>query len=149
MTRILLLTVLIAASTACRDESPRVRPFTAATCRDSELGCPRPIFAVSNLRHSLAYYRDQLGFKIDWEYGEPADFASVSRSDTTIFLGQMAGRAPGALWVFAKHVDALHTELKRRGARIEMPPTDMPWGSREMHVRDRDNNLIRFAGPPK
>jgi uncharacterized glyoxalase superfamily protein PhnB len=33
----------------------------------------------------------------------------------------------------------------KRGARIKMPPTDMPWGVREMKVADRDGNVLRFG----
>src|SRR5690606_14002984 len=113
----------------------------AEQCKKPELGCPRPIFAVANLRSALDYYRNALGFKIDWEWGNPPDFASVSRGDATIFIGLAPRGGGGALWVFARHVDKLHDELRKRGALIEMPPTDMPWGSREMHVVDRDGNL--------
>lgn len=136
---------------ACRDSSaPAERPFTVAQqCRSHELGCPRPIFGVKNLKTSLAYYRDVLGFKIDWEYGEPADFASVTRGQATVFLGEHRTGGGGQLWVFAKHVDRLHDELRKRKAIITMPPTDMPWGSRELHVVDRDGNLLRFAGPTR
>ncbi|HUQ06548.1 MAG TPA: glyoxalase superfamily protein [Kofleriaceae bacterium] len=150
MMRALLVGTLLLATAACGDEPRRARPFAAAAeCGNHEMGCPRPIFAVASLRDELAYYRDQLGFQVDWEWGEPADFASVSRSETTIFLGESPHGGYGALWVSAKDVDKLHAELKQRGARIEMAPTNMPWGSREMHVRDRDGNLLRFAGPTR
>ena len=53
---------------------------------------------------------------------------------------------PGA-WImtFARDVDALYKELLERKAIIRMPPTDMPWGLREMHVADPDGNVIRFG----
>lgn len=137
----------------CRDASPpsRASPFDAiaAQCRGAELGCPRPIFDVVNLKASLAYYRDVLGFKIDWEWGEPADFASVSRGSATLFIGEGAHAGGGGLWVFTKQVDKLYVELRKRNARIKMPPTNMPWGNREMHVLDLDGNLLRFGGPEK
>jgi uncharacterized glyoxalase superfamily protein PhnB len=138
-----------------KTEAPTPAPFDAVAqqCRDKQdLGCPRPIFGVKNLRASLAYYRDALGFKIDWEWpehGDRADFASVTRGNATLFLGQSPHGGDGALWVFAKHVDKLHDELRKKGATIKMPPTDMPWGARELHVIDRDGNLIRFGGPGK
>lgn len=151
MKRVLLLAAVATMTmAACDDEPRRARPFAASPqCGHHEMGCPRPILAVANLRDSLAYYRDQLGFKVDWEWGEPADFASVTRSGTTIFLGESHHGDRGGLWVFARDVDKLHAELKQRGARIEMAPTNMPWGSREMHVRDRDGNLLRFGGPTR
>ena len=50
-------------------------------------------------------------------------------------------------WVmlFTRDVDKLHQELRDKGALIRMPPTDMPWGLREMHVSDLDGNVLRFG----
>lgn len=60
--------------TACGDEAPAVRPYEVAQqCRGKDLECPRPILGVANLRASLAYYRDSLGFTIDWEWGSPPE----------------------------------------------------------------------------
>jgi catechol 2,3-dioxygenase-like lactoylglutathione lyase family enzyme len=137
----------------CRDARRRPahdpRPFdaSAAECRGAGLRCPRPIFGITNLKASLAYYRDVLGFKVDWDWGDPPDFASVTRSGLTLFVGVSSDPGHGGLWTFAGDVDALYAELKRRGARIKVPPTDMPWGNRELHVLDLDGNLLRFAGP--
>jgi uncharacterized glyoxalase superfamily protein PhnB len=47
--------------------------------------------------------------------------------------------------MFVRDIDRLHDELRERGARIEMPPTDMPWGLREMNVADLDGNVLRFG----
>jgi catechol 2,3-dioxygenase-like lactoylglutathione lyase family enzyme len=150
--RIAALTIALTLFSCSSKREPRESPLVAAAkqcAKGTEMACGRPILRVDNLKASQAYYRDKLGFKVDWEYGDPPDFASVSRSETVIFLGQSRPAGHGALWVFAKDVDKLHGELKQRGARIDMPPTNMPWGSREMHVRDRDGNLLRFGGPTK
>lgn len=120
-----------------------------AQCKDADMGCPRPIFGVSTLKAALAYYRDTLGFTVDWVWGEPADFASVTRGGATLFLGEGDGAGYGALWVFTRDVDALYAELRRKRARIKMPPTNMPWGNRELHVLDADGNLLRFGGPTR
>lgn len=151
MTRMLVAVAFAVVVGACRDAPSQARPFDelSAQCRNQELGCPRPIFAVTNLKRSLAYYRDTLGFKIDWEWGEPSDFASVTRSGATLFLGQDRHTGHGALWVFTRDVDKLHAELKQKQATIKMPPTNMPWGNREIHVLDADGNLLRFGGPTK
>jgi uncharacterized glyoxalase superfamily protein PhnB len=42
-------------------------------------------------------------------------------------------------------VDALHRELIAKGVRVELEPTDQPWGNREMYVKDPDGNSIRFV----
>jgi catechol 2,3-dioxygenase-like lactoylglutathione lyase family enzyme len=138
---------------ACRGKSEREpernAPLVAAAqacTRDAELACPRPIFTVRDLRASQRYYRDALGFKLDWDYGDPPDFGSVSRADSQLFMCQGCQGKPGAwIMIYARDVDRLHDEIRRKGAIIQMPPTDMPWGLREMQVADPDGNVIRFG----
>ncbi len=117
-----------------------------AGTRDAELSHPRPILSVANLRASQAYFHDVLGFKLDWDHGDPADFGSVSRGDAVLFMCEGCPfRAGGWTMIFARDVDALHEELRAKEAIIVMPPTDMPWGLREMKVADPDGNILRFA----
>ena len=47
--------------------------------------------------------------------------------------------------VFMDDVDGLHEEYKRSGAIIRMPPTKMPWGTREMNVEDPDGHRFRMG----
>jgi len=116
------------------------------SARHSELSAPRPILTVRSLKASQAYYRDALGFKLDWDHGDPPDFGSVSRSDSQLFLCQGCQGTPGSwMMIFTRDVDKLHEELVSRKARIKMPPTNMPWGLREMQVEDPDGNVIRFG----
>src|SRR5688500_8166835 len=88
---------------------------------DAEMACPRPIFNVRDLRAAQRYYRDALGFKVDWDYGDPPDFGSVSRGDAMLFMCQGCQGVPGAwVMVFTHDVDALHDEYVRRKAIIRM-----------------------------
>jgi catechol 2,3-dioxygenase-like lactoylglutathione lyase family enzyme len=126
--------------------SPIAQAAKACLHHDSEMSCPRPILTVDNLAASTRYYREKLGFKLDWDYGEPPDFASVSRGDGVLFMCQRCQGHPGAwMMLFTRDVDKLHDELKKRGATIKMAPTDMPWGMREMQVSDLDGNVLRFG----
>ena len=150
--RIWLLVLCLAIGVAGCKKHEREQPMAAlvAQCsaHDPELGCPRPIITVADLRASQAYYRDKLGFKVDWEDGDPPDFTSVTRANAQIFMCQRCQGHPGGwMWVFAKDVDKLYKEVRERGAIVKMPPTDMRWGVREMHVADPDGNVIRFASP--
>ena len=146
--RLVILVVMSVAVLSCKGEERAPSPLAkvAKGCHDSEISCPRPIFSVDDLQASTRYYRDALGFKIDWVYGEPPDFGSVSRGDGVLFLCQRCQGQPGA-WtmMFARNVDQLHDDFVKRGARIMMPPTDMPWGLREMNVADLDGNVLRFG----
>jgi catechol 2,3-dioxygenase-like lactoylglutathione lyase family enzyme len=138
---------LIFGLLACKADKRSALMEAAKDCsHDSELSCARPILNVRDLKASQRYYRDVLGFKVDWEDGEPADFGSVSRGHGVLFMCQQCQGQPGA-WVmlFAEDVDRLHREFVSKDARIRMPPRNMPWGLREMHVSDPDGHVLRFA----
>jgi catechol 2,3-dioxygenase-like lactoylglutathione lyase family enzyme len=99
---------------------------------------------------SQRYYRDALGFRVDWDYGDPPDFGSVSRGDGVLFLSEGDHHGSGT-WamMFTRDVDRLHEEFRGHKARIQMPPTNMPWGLREMQVLDLDGNVLRFGSAIK
>ncbi|MCR9159228.1 MAG: glyoxalase superfamily protein [Nannocystaceae bacterium] len=138
--------VAMAALAACSVEPDSLREAAVASHEEAELSTARPILNVADLQASFRYYRDELGFRVDWEHGEPADFGSVSRGETILFLCEGCQGTPGGwLMVFARDVNALYDEYASTDARIRMPPKDMPWGIREMHVSDLDGNVIRFG----
>jgi catechol 2,3-dioxygenase-like lactoylglutathione lyase family enzyme len=119
-----------------------------ASAQHGDMAPAIPIFSVRDLRASQSYYRDVLGFKLDWEDGDPPDFGSISRGHATIFMCEGCQGHPGGwVMIFTPNVDKLHDELKGKSRRalIKMPPTDMPWKLREMHVSDPDGNVMRFA----
>lgn len=135
----------VLAGVGCGAQEPPLATMAKA-CANAEMSCARPIFNVNNLRAAQRYYRDVLGFSLDWEDGEPADFASVSRDETILFLCEGCQGTPGGwMMVFVADVDRLHAEWRESGARIRMPPRDQPWGLREMHVSDPSGNVIRFG----
>lgn len=120
----------------------------AAQCSAKDLGCPRPILYVSQLQASIAYYRDKLGFKLDWI--DEGNFASVTRGGTQLFMCERCQGHPGGwVWVTTPDVDLLYAELKSRGATIEAAPENKRWGVREMNVADPDGNVLRVAGPTR
>ncbi len=118
------------------------RPMTSST----------PIFACADLEATMAYYRDVLGFRIDWTYGEPANFGSASRGGVTIMFSQhheLAERSAGqSIWVKVDDADILHEEHRAKGAKIVEEIGERPWGVREYVVEDPNGYRLRFAGPP-
>jgi len=133
----------------CRGSRSSPLLEAAQSClHEGDLSCPRPILNVRSLRDSQAYFRDKLGFKIDWDHGEPPTFGSVSRGHSVLFMCQGCQGGGGA-WVmlFAADVDKLYAELRSKHAFIKTPPTTMPWGLRELHVADLDGNILRIAAP--
>jgi uncharacterized glyoxalase superfamily protein PhnB len=107
------------------------------------------LFVVEDVLASVAHYRDVLGFKVEFTYGEPTFYAGVERDDVLIHL--QAARetkrhvGQGAANVFVTEVDALYEELKARGARILKPPQDYAYGMRDFDLDDLDGNRLTFG----
>jgi hypothetical protein len=97
----------------------------------------------------MDYYVHKLGFQKRWDWGTPPTFGCVSRGKVSLFLCNGAQGKPG-VWmsIFTADVDALHEEYKSSGAIIRMPPTNMPWQTREMNVVDLDGHSFRMSGEP-
>jgi catechol 2,3-dioxygenase-like lactoylglutathione lyase family enzyme len=105
-----------------------------------------PIFNARNVPASIDYYVNKLGFHVEWDWGSPPTFASVERDAVRIFLCEGGQGAPGTwLSIYVQDVDALYQEYKRRGALIRQPPTNFPWGVREMNVEDPDGHRLRMG----
>jgi uncharacterized glyoxalase superfamily protein PhnB len=47
--------------------------------------------------------------------------------------------------VWVEDVDAVFEECQRHGVDVTWPPTDMPWGVRECHVRHPDGHVFRLS----
>jgi len=114
-------------------------------------GSPRlcgvtPILSVSDFAASIDYYTQRMGFQKAWDWGDPPTFGCVIRDGIEIFLC-LNGQGQHGTWmsIFVDDANALHEEMRARGARIVMPPTDEPWGMREFHVEDPDGHTFRFG----
>jgi catechol 2,3-dioxygenase-like lactoylglutathione lyase family enzyme len=102
-----------------------------------------PILRVADFEASVAYYTDVLGFRLQWRDGR---FGAVRRDDATLMLCEGSqGHAGTWVYVGVSDADALHDEYRSRGARIRHPPTNYPWGSRELHVFDHDGHVLRLG----
>ncbi len=102
-----------------------------------------PVFRVADVRASVKYYEEALGFSIaPWS---DDSFASVARGDCNIFLTSDKQSQPRMwVWVGVENVRALHAEYEQSGAKIRNPPNNFEWAL-EMQIEDLDGNVIRFG----
>jgi len=108
--------------------------------------CATAILSVKSVPASIGYYVEKLGFEKEWDWGTPPTFACVRRDDVRIFLCQEVQGHPGTwMSIFIDDVDALYEDYKRSGAIIRQPPTNFPWGTREMNVEDLDGHRLRIG----
>ena len=117
-----------------------------------------PYFFVRDVVKAAEYYRDALGFSYSRFWGEPPTFCMPSRDGVVIMLSQTQDASiirPNAkargdeswdAYVWVKDADALHAEVKPRGAIIAYEPVlQDEYGNREFAVRDLDGYLIAFG----
>jgi catechol 2,3-dioxygenase-like lactoylglutathione lyase family enzyme len=109
-----------------------------------------PILRVRNLQVSLDYYRDILGFTVDWSSGTEDDgFAGISRDGHALYLSQAEqGHLGGWVWMGVTDARTFHAEYVASGARIRQEPTNYSWAL-EMQVEDPDGNVLRIGSEPE
>ena len=59
---------------------------TTAKGTDANVECIIPILNVRNFAASIDYYVNVLGFRVEWDWGDPPDVGSVARDDYSIML---------------------------------------------------------------
>ncbi|MBI1176571.1 hypothetical protein GC207_03945 [bacterium] len=105
-----------------------------------------PILYVRDLREAMDYYTSKLLFERLWDWGDPPDFGAVRLGKVEIFFCQGGqGRSGTWLSIFLDDVDDYHERIKQLGADIIHAPINVPWGMREMQVRDPNEHVIRFG----
>ena len=110
-----------------------------------------PEIPVASVAKAVEYYREKLGFALDWG-GEEVGLAGVSRGCCRLFLANEEFRqergngAPVLVWLNLEskdEVNALFREWTMTMARLMSSPETKPWGLHEFTVADVDGNLLR------
>ena len=123
-----------------------------------------PILNVSDIAASFEWFA-KWGWKKRWDWGKPPTFGAVQSGKCQIFLcqGAQGGRGRGSntttfqkkgdeegdkgVWmsVWVENVDEVYRECLAAAIEITFPPHDMPWETREMHVRHPDGHVFRVS----
>ena len=118
---------------------------------------------VHNPDQVLSFYRDTLGLELRNDV-DKGDFrwitvGAASQPDVSIVLTNYLNGSPadqdavaalvakGALngvHFHADDLDATFEKVRDAGAEIVQEPTDQPWGTRDLAVRDPSGNLVRI-----
>jgi catechol 2,3-dioxygenase-like lactoylglutathione lyase family enzyme len=120
-----------------------------------------PFFIVSDLRASIAFYRDQLGFEL--VFATPDDdpfFAILGRDRVRLMIKAILPEVrpspnhrqhPWAKWDAFVHTpdpDGLAAEFTARGVAMSMPLADADEQLRGFEIQDPDG-YVMFFGRPK
>lgn len=117
--------------------------------KSPEITLMNPVFAVTNLRDSIGYYRDALGFGLSWEWGTPIIRAAVSAHGYEIQL-DASGSGPSGTSVVYFHMTGLSSYYQTccsSGANVELELDERSFKMRDFRVLDLDNNRLGFGEP--
>ncbi len=120
---------------------------------DAELTPYAYVLAVHDLAGSTAYFREVLGFTVEWNDGDR--WQALRRGQVRVNLGRCPDALPPAELgdhnyfglLMTRDVDDLYRELSAKGAIIVSQPADKPWGFREMAVATPEGHRMMFAQP--
>jgi catechol 2,3-dioxygenase-like lactoylglutathione lyase family enzyme len=113
-----------------------------------------PVFRVADLARSIAFYRDALGFELEFSYED--FYASVRREGCHVHLqcaspasrdqAEFERRAHLDACVIVEGIEDLAARLAAAGASFSVPLRRMPYGA-ELYVRDPDGYILGFIEP--
>ncbi len=116
---------------------------------------------------ALSFYRDALGLELrnDVAKGEfrwitvgagsqpgvavvLTNYLNGSPADQDALAALIAKGALNGVHFHSDDLDATFEQLRAADAEIVQEPTDQPWGTRDLAVRDPSGNLVRIDQPP-
>jgi predicted enzyme related to lactoylglutathione lyase len=113
----------------------------------------RVLLHPADFERSLHFYAESLGLPVYREWGSGSmrgvvfflgggflELSGTSRTGTSESIG---------LWLQVRDVDDVRLELEEAGVEVFEPPTDKPWGLREMQIRDPDGLRIVIVEVPE
>lgn len=116
----------------------------------SDIKGTRHVLAVPDLKASLSYFTEVLGFHI---VEEPPGWAFIRRGALFLMLGECKEATPPRelgdhsyfAYVDVEDAEKLHEEFERKGTKILKPPTAEPWHMKEFAIETIDGHRMMFG----
>jgi len=107
-----------------------------------------PEIPVLDMKESLDYYREKLGFRTAMVMPD-GDYAIVERDAVAIHLFTELAESisPAGVHIFTSELDAFYAECTRRGAKITSNIVTQPWGNRDFRITDPSGNVLKLTEP--
>ena len=106
---------------------------------DAMLDLEYAVLKVSDVTKTADYYREVLGFSVDWMFGDPPTQAGTA---SRLWFS----RTRSLLCFRVDDLEALHSNYQASGAKIVAAPAmNEDSGHLEMEVEDGDGHLLRFV----
>ena len=104
-----------------------------------------PLLLVPDVRATAEFYKKILGFTSD-AGAATAEYAVVWRDNAAVHMTK-GDQAPVGVRIFfwVKDVNALHDEVSKRGAKIDVAIQTRSYGIRDFSVRDPNGVMVIFG----
>ena len=111
-----------------------------------------PFLPVADLRETLQFYKDRLGFYDEWIWEDGFD-AGIRRDNLRLLFNadpdyvsrfDVLGKGFEIVW-FVKDLDEIYNEYALKDIEIISPPGDKAWNRREFTIRDINGYAIRIS----
>jgi len=101
-----------------------------------------PILNVTDLNASITFYTENLGFELLHSFGDPPNFAIISRTGHEIYLCEQGQGQPGTwLGLFVTDPAALYAHLVTNDVKVLLAPKA---DGGEFRVEDPDSHVLRI-----
>ena len=109
-----------------------------------------PILAVNDIKETIDYWHDTLGFPNKWTWGEPPDYGGVSWHSTSVQFNlepELASASKGnAIFIKVKKLEELYQYHQQKNAVIVEPLENKPWGMAGYTLKEINGYYVVFAG---
>ncbi|MDA0368928.1 MAG: VOC family protein [Proteobacteria bacterium] len=107
------------------------------------------VLAVPDIEATARWWTEVMGFEV---WMTPEGWIYVRRGTCSVMVGECPDAMPPKdlgdhayfAYIEMDDLDAYHAEVTARGLAVA-PPTDKPWGMREMMVKTPDGHRIMFG----
>ncbi len=111
-----------------------------------------PVFAVSDVSETVAYWHEVLGFPNKWTWGELPNHGGVSWHGAFIQFShnpRLAETSKGnSTWIRVQHIEALYKFHQEKNVEIVAPLEVQSYGMAQYSIREINGYYVHFAGTP-
>ncbi len=121
-----------------------------STDNKKQLSHAAPVFPVQDVKQTVEYYRDKLGFEVKYLWEDPPTYAVLKRQNVGIHFSKKGddfkpSQMHTAYYIFVYDIDGIYEELKANGVEIINEPQQRDYGIRDFDIRDINGYILSFA----
>lgn len=108
-----------------------------------------PHLPVKDVKETINWYKENLGFGEEWFYGDPVTDGGCRRDEMRVIFG--IGSQPFqplkdiSLILFVSNIEEVYKEMRERGLTVLSPLQTYDYGSKEFSITDCNGYMLRFA----